>query len=180
MIAPILKGNRIILKPIASKHAAVRYRWYTDPKVAEYQDFLDVSLKKLRNSIIKRRRSKDYFGWMISIKHNRLIGEIQLKRINFNDKVGELAINIGETEFWGQGYASEAIKLVSKFFFNRLKLNRIELDVFSKNIGAIKCYQKCGFEKEGVKRKACFKNGKFYDLILMGILREEWQKKNKS
>lgn len=179
MIAPILKGNRIILKPIALKHAAIRYIWYTNPRVAKYQDFIDISLKKLRSSIIERRKRKDYFGWMISTKNNVFIGEIQLREIDYNNKAGLLSINIGETRFWGQGYATEATKLVSKFFFNKLRLNRIELDVVSKNIGAIKCYQKCGFKKEGVKRKAHFKNGKFYDLILMSLLRDEYNKNKK-
>ena len=176
MIAPILKGNKIILKPMAPKHAKIRYAWYRNPKVARFQDFQNVSLKELHNSIIKRRKSKDNFGWMMFIKDNLLIGEIQLLKIDFYNKFGILAINIGETKFWGKGYATEVIRLVSKFFFDKLKLNRIELDVVSENIGAIKCYQKCGFKKEGVKRQGHCKNGKFHDLISMGILREEYLK----
>jgi len=179
MIAPILKGDKIILKPIDLKHAAIRHKWYTDPKVSQYQNFGNVSLRGLRRGMIERRKSKNYLGWMIFTKGNVLIGEIQLRNIDFNNKSGLLSINIGETEFWGQGYATEATRLVSNFFFNKLQLNRIELDVFSKNIGAIKCYQKCGFKKEGIKRKACFKKGKFYDLILMSLIKDEYSKGKK-
>ncbi|MFA6215210.1 MAG: GNAT family protein [Patescibacteria group bacterium] len=178
MIAPVLKGDRMVLKPIELKHAAIRYKWYTDSKVAKYQDFADISLKELKSSIINRRKSKNYFGWMVFTESKVLIGEIQLREIDFDNQTGVLSVNIGETKFWGQGYATEATKLVSEFFFNKLKLNRIELGVISKNIGAIKCYQKCGFKKEGVKKKAHFKNGKFYDSIPMSLIKAEYLKNN--
>jgi RimJ/RimL family protein N-acetyltransferase len=60
--------------------------------------------------------------------------------------------------------------------FNTLNMNRIELSVFEFNIRAYKSYHKVGFVEEGRKRQARYHNGKYYDEIIMSILREDWER----
>jgi len=57
--------------------------------------------------------------------------------------------------------------------FHNLELRRIELGVLKNNIPAIKLYEKTGFVQEGMKRKSNYKNGKYLNLITMGLLRED-------
>ncbi len=176
MIAPILKGKKVILKPMEPKHAQARYKWYNDPKVARYQDFGSPSEEKLKQAIIKRRKSDDSLPLVIFTENNELIGEIQLREISHRHKSAKLGINIGETNFWNKGYATDAIKTLCKYYFNKLKYNRIGLSLLPNNIAAVKCYQRCGFKKEGISRKAFYSNGKFHDDLNMSLIKDDYKK----
>ena len=77
-----------------------------------------------------------------------------------------------------KGYGTEATKLAQKFAFEVLKLNRLELEVFSHNIRGIKAYGKAGFKIEGILRQAHHINQTYSDEIIMGILKEEYSKSN--
>ena len=68
--------------------------------------------------------------------------------------------------------------MIRHAFFN-LNLHRIELDVLTTNIAAQKLYEKCGFVKEGIRRKAVYKNGAFVDMYIYAILREEFGDESK-
>ena len=61
-----------------------------------------------------------------------------------------------------------------RYAFEELGLNRVELETYSFNARAIRCYEKAGFRREGIRRRALYRDGKFHDVILMGILKEEF------
>jgi RimJ/RimL family protein N-acetyltransferase len=177
MIAPILKGKRVVLKPRQVKHAPSMLKWFLDPVVLRYQKFdNNLTLKKLKSHIIKRNEEKNRCYWMIYTRQGELIGVNALTDINDSKKSASWNITIGEKEYWNQGYGTDTLKTVSKFFFDKLKYNRLELTAFPKNIAGIKCYKKCGFKKEGIKRKAICKNGKFHDLVVMSLIKNDYKK----
>jgi RimJ/RimL family protein N-acetyltransferase len=72
---------------------------------------------------------------------------------------------------------TEAMEMLVEYSFNTLNMNRIELTVYEFNTRAYKSYQNLGFVEEGRKRQARYHNGKYYDEIIMAILREDWEKK---
>ncbi|KAJ3731083.1 acyl-CoA N-acyltransferase [Lentinula guzmanii] len=78
-------------------------------------------------------------------------------------------------EFWGRGYATEIVGFVVDYAFRELALHRITLNVFESNVRAIRVYEKIGFVREGVQRKANWMEGRWEDVIWMAILREEWK-----
>lgn len=84
----------------------------------------------------------------------------------------EIGYWIGE-EFWGKGIGTKAIKLIVDYGFNELSLNRIYSGVFEFNKPSIRILEKCNFEKEGILKKAVFKNGKFWDEHRYAILKSE-------
>ena len=86
-----------------------------------------------------------------------------------------MAIVLGP-EHRGKGYASEAIDLLLELAFDHMNLNRIYLRVFTENQPAIKCYDRCGFVREGVLRQDYYSYGEYHDVIMMGILRDEWRR----
>ncbi len=61
-----------------------------------------------------------------------------------------------------------------RFAFEQLGLNRVELEVYAFNPRAVRTYEKAGFRRDGVRRQALYRDGKFHDIYLMGILREDW------
>lgn len=76
--------------------------------------------------------------------------------------------------FLGRGYGTEAMKWAIGYGFKELGLHRVQLTVNETNERAIAAYTKVGFVEEGRSRKALWKGGKFVDIILMGILDDEW------
>jgi RimJ/RimL family protein N-acetyltransferase len=109
-----------------------------------------------------------------TLADDRLIGDVGLGGLFWNHGDTFLGIGIGEREFWGKGYGSDAMKLALGYAFTELNLRRVTLDVFEYNPRAIRCYEKLGFQHEGRVRKYINREGRRWDLIYMGILKEEW------
>jgi RimJ/RimL family protein N-acetyltransferase len=103
----------------------------------------------------------------------QLVGAISL-RINRPFDRAELGYWIGEP-YWGCGYCTEAAKVVVRYGFEKLDLNRIHACFLERNPSSGKVLQKIGMSDEGVARQHVRKHGKFEDLILYGLLRDEWE-----
>lgn len=87
----------------------------------------------------------------------------------------EVGYWIGEP-YWGKGIATQAIRQIVDYGFSNLDINRIFAGVYSHNTPSMKALEKCGFQKEGVFRKAVIKNGVFLDEQRYGILKSDWIK----
>jgi RimJ/RimL family protein N-acetyltransferase len=85
-----------------------------------------------------------------------------------------VGIGIGEREFWGKGYGTEMMKLCLQYAFTELNVHRVSLGLHEYNPRALRSYQKAGFRMEGRTRQDLMREGKRYDSLWMGILREEW------
>lgn len=89
-------------------------------------------------------------------------------------------ILIGERDYWGKGYGTDAMRLFMRYAFQELNLHRLSLRVFGFNKRAIRSYEKCGFVHEGVSRASLNKMGIRWDEIWMGLTRTDWQAMNKT
>ncbi len=106
-------------------------------------------------------------------KNSELVGFVKLSRIRWFNRKCELSILIDKAH-QGKGIASEAMKSVIQHAFNKMNLHRLEAEVIEFNKASIKLMEKFGFKKEGVLREAKFNNGKYYNIIRYGLLRNEW------
>jgi RimJ/RimL family protein N-acetyltransferase len=112
------------------------------------------------------------FG-ILELETKRLIGTCSLMDINPVNGLATLGIGIGETEFWGKGYGTEAVKLLVEYGMFFLNLHNIKLEVFGFNPRAIRAYEKAGFSLVGRRRAARLLGGERYDDIIMDITRDE-------
>ncbi len=103
-----------------------------------------------------------------------LIGDGSLDVFRWNDREAFLGIALGDRSFWGKGYGSEALRLLLQFAFMELNLRRVSLTVNEYNPRAIRAYEKTGFVLEGRIRGGLNREGRRWDELHMGILREEW------
>ena len=123
----------------------------------------------------KQRQEKKAFTLAIeTIANDKLIGGISLMNINWTNRSAMLGISIYDPKNRGKGYGQESMKLCLDFAFRNLNLNRVELETFDFNKRAKDCYVKVGFREVGTKRKARFIDGRYSDVIIMDILRDEW------
>ena len=124
---------------------------------------------------LEKHDQDPYIFTIRTIEDDRLIGEIGFGGMDWAAGNAWVGIGIGVKEYWGRGYGTEAMKLILRFGFEELNLHRVSLDVFDYNKRAIRSYEKAGFKIEGRERKALRRSGERYDIVYMGILREEWE-----
>ena len=86
----------------------------------------------------------------------------------------EVGLFIGDKSCWNKGYGTEVMRLLLRFGFGTLNLNHIFLRVDEANKGGIRAYEKAGFIHEGRLRQATFRDGQYRDVLIMSVLRSEW------
>ncbi|MGL6107378.1 GNAT family N-acetyltransferase [Romboutsia sp.] len=106
-------------------------------------------------------------------ENSEIIGIIGLKETDLINRSSELYIYIGNKQYWGKGYGTQAVSRLVEFCFDELNLNRICLYVFDYNERAIASYKKVGFKVEGILRQSLYKKGKYHNKVLMSVLRED-------
>ncbi len=103
------------------------------------------------------------------------IGNIGLQDFDWKSRCSEVGIFIGEKSLWNKGWGTQTMRLLLRYAFKTLNLHRVKLYVYETNPRAIQSYRKAGFIEEGRLRQEEFLNGKYTDVIMMGILQSEWQ-----
>lgn len=115
-----------------------------------------------------------------TIAERKYIGGIDLHGINWIDRQAEIGIVIGEKSHWSKGYGTDAMRLIMRLGFEKMGLKRLWLKVLAFNARGIRCYEKCGFKREGVLRADRFIEGKYHDGVIMAILEDEYRAAAKS
>ncbi len=103
------------------------------------------------------------------------IGSCGFHGIDHRCRLAEVGIFIGEKSDWNRGYGTEVMRMLLRHGFETLNLNRIFLRVYANNNRAIRCYEQAGFVHEGILRQAMYKHGRYIDVLIMGVLRSEWE-----
>ncbi len=111
----------------------------------------------------------------IETKAGRVIGDIGLFGVSAENREAYVGIMIGEKDCWSSGYGSDALRTLLRFAFDEMNLHRVALHVFDFNPRAIASYRKCGFVEEGRLRQAMYRAGQHHDVVMMSILREEFE-----
>lgn len=127
------------------------------------------------NFLFKCIEADDRYDFLIIAPDGHIIGESVINDIDTEARSANYRIGIFQPTERGKGIGSWAVKMTRDFAFERLKLHRLELDVFSFNTRAEKIYIAAGFKKEGVLRDAIWDGKEYTDDILMAILEDEWR-----
>ncbi len=171
--------SRLILRDSNFDDCMLFSKWEQDPKVTRFftinegRDYEEITREFIvRNEDVTQRQ------FTICIKNtNEPIGRIYISNINRHyDSLDITRIYIADTDKRGKGYGEEALRLVLKWAFHEMKVERVTLDYFVENEIAANLYEKVGFIKEGVMRHGGKKNGEYVDMCLMSMLKEEYYK----
>jgi RimJ/RimL family protein N-acetyltransferase len=151
-------------------------RWRRDTELHRLADTDPAQLwseKRIKERIENQKDSRAYRFHLQTLADDKLIGIIGLVP---NDTCEDawLYIAIYERDYIGKGYGSDGMKLIMQYGFLELNLRRISLGLNGYNERALRTYTKAGFQLEGRTRQDVIKDGKRYDGLFMGILREEW------
>jgi RimJ/RimL family protein N-acetyltransferase len=106
---------------------------------------------------------------------DRLVGTCAFSQLDGENGSALYHITIGEKDAWGQGYGTEATRLMLEHAFGTLGLHRVALFVFEFNERAIRTYRRCGFVIEGRSRESIYRDGRWWDELAMSVLESDWQ-----
>ena len=172
---PVLQGTLISLRPLSPRDLPDLIRWYGDPEVNHWlhqSEYRDVSEGRARQKYGPGSEREGDARWIIEAA-GVPVGVVRLEGIEAVHGKAALGIVIGEKECWSRGYGSEAINLALAHGFRELGLRRVELITDADNKRGIRCYEKCGFRREGLLRAHRLRFGKPLDMVVMGVLRDD-------
>jgi RimJ/RimL family protein N-acetyltransferase len=169
-----LVGAKVRLRPLAIRDLPKMALWNQDLEVQYLVDGdLPGDLIELERWYRTNVPDRHYQIFAIENMNGELIGDLELDHICWNTRQAELRIRIGEKEFWGRGFGSDALSLVITYFMGEKNFQRIYLKVYHFNERAIRCYQKNGFRQIGILQRG---QKDWKDIILMEINRAFFHK----
>ena len=169
---------RIYLRALEPEDYEVSVKWRNDPEiramVGGHSYFVSSEKEKewVKNTIFNNNR---IVLAICLVENDKYIGNVMLQEIDYIDGSASIPIMIGDKNEWGKGYATEARFLMLKFAFEERRLHKITDLVKEDNICSIKMHEKCGYKKEGILRESIFRNGKFHNQVIMGVLKGEFE-----
>ncbi|SKB33278.1 GNAT family N-acetyltransferase [Malaciobacter marinus] len=177
MKSKFLESQRLYLRPLCIEDSNTNYvNWLNDEEVCKFNAhhrFVNTK-EKTQEYIQNINSSNSNLVLAICLKeNNQHIGNVSIQNINFIDSNAEFAIIMGEKNYHGKGFAYEASKLIIEHAFNSLNLHRVYCGTSKENISMQKLAKKLHMKEEGILKQAIFKNGKYLDIILYAIIKNQ-------
>jgi RimJ/RimL family protein N-acetyltransferase len=183
-----LIGDRIYLRQVVREDAENYYHWLNDQDTTKYMQrgIYPTSIEDCRDYIELMQDNGSMHLAIIrkdkEIKTNLpaefacYIGNITLLNIHPTFRSAEISIIIGDKQCRGNGYGTEAIKLLVDHAFTRMNLNRLQAGMVTKNVSSQGAFMNAGFQQEGILRQAYYCEGEYQDVQIMSILKSDWRR----
>ncbi|ETT49306.1 MULTISPECIES: GNAT family N-acetyltransferase [Paenibacillus] len=169
-----IQTKRLKLRKMKLSDSASLFNIWSDPEVTKFMNinsFTDesqaVEMIKILNNLSLESKAIRYS--IIELESNRIIGSCGYNSIDSSNAKAEIGYDISK-DYWGKGYAPEAIQSLMDYAFNTLNFNRIEAKVEPENNNSIRVLQKLNYTFEGTMRKCEMSKGKFIDLSIFSKL----------
>jgi RimJ/RimL family protein N-acetyltransferase len=180
---PLLHGALVRLVAIDTEATAAQVAaWSRD---SDFLRLLSTGAARHWTEANVRRHTEEFLGkdaprpnvfafHIRTLADDRLIGLLDFEVPHGPHRDAWVAIGLGEREFWGKGYGTDAMRAGLRYAFTELNLARVSLTVFGYNQRALRSYLKTGFVVEGAQRQYLQRDGQRWDIISMGLLRQDW------
>ena len=177
---PFIVGERIYLRPLEPAQDNHLYStWMNDEEIRRYFSIYPTSDTRGKERLEQLYKDGKHIIFGVALNSdNRLIGLVGLKDINYINQSAEFYVIIGDRSLQGRGYGTEATKLMIRYGFMELNLNRIQTQDMEENIGGWRADEKAGFKYEGTLREVILRFGKYNDVRIYSLLRSEYLKNN--
>ena len=177
-----IAGERVALREFRQEDISAIRSWVTDIETTRTLGgaYLRPQTWEQSETYLSHLLSGDAGGVNLVIADKeslRYLGQCSLMMVDNVARHAELAVVMCPV-CQNQGHGQEVIALMLGFAFRQMNLNRVYLKVYADNARAVRCYEKCGFTREGLLRAHAYADGEYKDVLFMGILREEFEAKN--
>ncbi|MGB2694812.1 MAG: GNAT family protein [Dehalococcoidia bacterium] len=173
----MLEGKLVNLRSVEQADVERMYTWINDREVTRFMAARYPYSHADEERLVHEEAPNSFQRvWLaIETKDRVHIGGIDLFEVRPEDRKASLGVMIGDKPYWSNGYGSDAIITLLRFAFHEMNLNRVWLHTFEFNHRAYACYLKCGFQEEGRLRQHYYAEGRYWDSVVMGILRHEFE-----
>lgn len=170
------RSKRVVLRPLMASDYILLQVWINDPEVTQFLNaYLPAMEEDQKEWIEKVRKEKSRNIIFMIVVDGKPIGTMGIHGIDHINRIATTGALIGEKEYWGKGYGSEAKMLVLQYAFHVLNLRKIVSNVIAFN-GRSKNYSlKCGYVEEGRRKEQYYVKGSYHDEILMAVFRPDWE-----
>ena len=173
----MLDGERVRLREPRRADTAIVNAYWNDlemASIATNRAPQPHSVEEAQSFFDDLAKRDDYVRFVIEVD-GEVIGDCSLHDIDKHNRTCEVGIAIGKP-FWAKGYGQDALKTLVDYAFKHHNMHRVGLEALADDERAVGCYRKVGFVEEGTLRKRDWVNGEYRDVLLMGILDEEWSR----
>lgn len=177
----MVRGEDIYLTNLDPANAEVARAWINDPEINRYllHGQIPVSIASeaawYQNAVTTWATGSAYNFEIHVADDDRYIGNCGLHHVDMLHRSCEIGILIGETSEQNRGYGRDAIMTLTRFGFDTLGLNRIEIRAQADNERSMHLYEKLGFKPVGRMREATYTFGHYVDEALFDMLASEWR-----
>jgi len=174
----MIRGRRLYLRPVLKSDIKHLLRWINDEEVTQYLLVHEPLMEADENAWfddLPKRKGKDYI-FSIVLNSGRIIGTMGIHKISWRDRTATTGALIGDKACWGKGYGTEAKMLVLRYAFQTLNLRKIRSSVVSFNMRSYAYLLKCGYVVEGQRRREFYRNGRYWDEILLAVYSSAWKR----
>jgi RimJ/RimL family protein N-acetyltransferase len=110
----------------------------------------------------------------ITTRDKQLVGLIAVGNFHEFNRTAQVLVLIGNRGEWGRGFGTDALRMVTRFAFDDLNLNSLEAHIPEFNGRALRAFTKVGYQSEGQLRQRLFLRGRYWDVVVAGALRDNW------
>lgn len=174
----MIEGKLVRLRAVEPEDAENAFRWINDREVTRgLMARYPFSLETERDWVKGAAKPLDFTDVRLAVetKDGLHIGHCGLHRGSAENRHAELGIMIGEKEYWGRGFGTDTMLTLLRFAFEQMNLHKVTLGVFEFNERGLAMYTKLGFVEEGRFREDQFRDGRYWDIVRMSILRREYE-----
>ena len=175
----MIHGQLTVLRAIEREDLDLLWRWANDSRVMYYwaEPYRVTSREELaaRYGAGMGGPTGQSHWLLIETADGVPIGRVGYVELDRNNRHAEIAIQIGEPEFWGRGYGSDALVAFLGYLFYGLNLHKVWLRTGTYNERARRAYARCGFREDGVFRDHTFLGGRYYDEAILSITEDEYR-----
>ncbi len=167
-------GSITQLRALEERDAPQLHGWFSDRSLQRLI-YHGVILPYSREDVYaflqeQTRRSRGVYQFAIDNAQGRLVGYGGLTSLDSKNQTGEIGLVIGNEKDRGQGYGSDALKVLSRIAFEEMNLHKLKAAILEYNTASVRCFEKCGFQLEGILREEVFREGKRHDVRLYGLV----------
>lgn len=179
------QGEKARLRPLRAEDAEQHFINGLDSPARQVLQLgieLPTSVELLKGSLEKYFGCKDAGGiilFVIESLEGKNVGGLSLHSRDEKNGTFSFGVVISRA-YWGQGYATDAVRLLLRYGFWERRYQKCDSACVHTNAGSIKLHRKLGFVEEGRRRRQTFFNGEYYDTILFGLTREEFDSESRA
>ena len=170
-----IAGPSLALRPPEPRDADRLFELGRDPEVVRFFSWGPYRERAEAEAFIARvRRERPYELLIVGEQDDQPIGLTGLTEVNERDRRAVVGTWLGRP-YWGCGANEESKALILRFAFDSLGLGRVSAYAHPENVRSIAALERIGFEREGVLRGWHVHRGERRDVVILGLLREEWE-----